>query len=396
MMLAAATRIGLLAVACLSAAACSQQSSGGLPDGFFAGLDTGGGPGSLDGAHTDAPRDVPAGDDVGAGDLGGANDVPVDAPVSQGDTAPPGDAAPPRDATGDAVGGPWQRDYTQHPAVVQRSGVARLWGVSDVHGDRDRLVTLLNGGGLASTSATAPAWTGGTDVLVVSGDSIDKGPQSIEVLDYWLALIPSAKAAGGEVIVLVGNHEVEFLADPTNSKAAALQAELGSETPQMFASTDDPHGRFIHEMPIAAVVDGWFFSHAGNSQGRSLDQIAATFMQLVDNGQWGDPFLVDPNSILEARNWWPASGTRAFLDGYLQALPAKHFVFGHHPTTFANPPSGNIEVSSQGRLLLIDVGMSRAVNYSTGKLLRVDNPGTAGETASMVAPDGTVVALSLQ
>ncbi len=268
-------------------------------------------------------------------------------------------------------------------------------GVSDVHGDRDRLVALLSAGGLAGGSATAPTWTGGTDTLIVNGDNIDKGSQSIEVLDYWIALIPLAEAAGGHLVVLMGNHEVEFLNDPNNSKAAALDAEITSETPQMFADVSDPHGRFLHERPIAAVVDGWFFSHSGNSQGMSASTIASTFKPLVESESWGDPFSLDTNSIIEARNWWPSSKTTTFLDGYLGALPAKHIVFGHSPPTFASPPTGNIEVHFAGRLLLIDVGMSSAVNDSTGKLLRVDHPGQSNETANMVDPQSNVTVLDL-
>jgi hypothetical protein len=203
--------------------------------------------------------------------------------------------------------------------------------------------------------------------------------------------------AGGHLIVLLGNHEAEFLADPLNSKAVPLVTELpSSEPPASFASADDPHGRFIRERPIAALVDGWFFSHAGNSGGASLDQIGATFQMLVDAAAWSDPFFLDPNSILEARSWWPSgAATNDFLDGYLAALPGDHFVFGHHPTTFADPPSGNIEAHQAGRLVLIDVGMSVAVNYSEGKLLRVDAPGTPQEAASMIAPTGAVTALDL-
>jgi hypothetical protein len=48
-----------------------------------------------------------------------------------------------------------------------------------------------------------------------------------------------------------------------------------------------------------------------------------------------------------------------------------------------------------GRLTLIDVGMSSAVNDSTGKLLRIDHPGTATEQANMVDPSGHVTALDL-
>jgi len=303
-------------------------------------------------------------------------------------------------ATGDNDGqtdaGPWRRDWTRHPSVFAQMGASRLWGLSDVHGDRDRLFLLVGAAGLVRGDAISPVWAGGSDTMVVSGDNIDKGSQSVEVLDFWMALIPQAELAGGNLVVLLGNHEAEFLADPSNSKAAPLVSELGSQSASDFASSSDPHGRFLRELPIAALVDGWFFSHAGNPGGKSVREIGATFQTLAAADAWSDSFFLDPNSILEARSWWPvAPGTNSFLDGYLAALPGNHFVFGHHPTTFADPPSGNIEAHCAGRLVLIDVGMSAAVNYSMGKLLRVDAPGTPQETARMVDPAGRTVPLDL-
>jgi hypothetical protein len=337
----------------------------------------------------DLVADADAASDLAEAD---AADSGVDSPVADSgmvtDLVDAADGAP-------VDGASYHRDWNQNPPVFLQTGVARLWGLSDVHGDRDRLIALLVAGGLIGGSSASPTWTAGTDTLVVSGDSIDKGPQSIEVLDTWIALIPQAATAGGHLVVLFGNHEAEFLADPYNSKAAPLVAELGSTSPAFFASSDDPYGRFLRERPIAAVVDGWFFSHAGNSGGQTMDQIGVTFHTLVDADAWSDPFFLDANSILEARNWWPTANTNGFLDGYLAALPALHIVFGHRPTTFADPPSGNIEVHQQGRLVLIDVGMSRAVNYSTGKLLRVDHPGTPLETVNMITPAGSVVPLNM-
>jgi hypothetical protein len=372
-----------------------------------------GGPTAADGGvevASDAGADGPAAD---AADVEVASDVAATAPAVEdgaADGARDADSDQPDGAEAGAVtdaaviddaspidAGPWIRDWTLHPAVFQQQGASRLWGLSDVHGDRDRLIVLLSAAGLIDGSVSPPTWQGGTDTLVVSGDNIDKGPQSVEVLEIWMSLIPQADLAGGHLIVLLGNHEAEFLADPLNSKAVPLVTELpSSEPPASFASADDPHGRFIRERPIAALVDGWFFSHAGNSGGASLDQIGATFQMLVDAAAWSDPFFLDPNSILEARSWWPSgAATNDFLDGYLAALPGDHFVFGHHPTTFADPPSGNIEAHQAGRLVLIDVGMSVAVNYSEGKLLRVDAPGTPQEAASMIAPTGAVTALDL-
>ena len=162
------------------------------------------------------------------------------------DSRSPSDTAGSTDGTGASDGrGGWSRDWTNYPAVYSATGANTLWAVSDVHGDRDRLVALLVGAGLVGGTAIAPTWQAGTDTLVVNGDNIDKGSQSIEVLDYWLALIPLASAAGGHVVVLLGNHEVEFLADPNNSKAAAPAADTAAAAPDPSPPEGTPAGTSI-------------------------------------------------------------------------------------------------------------------------------------------------------
>ena len=109
------------------------------------------------------------------------------------------------------------RDWAQLPAVVDRTTSEEIVALGDVHGAYDRLVHILQVGGIARADAKAKggyAWAGGKRTLVSVGDLIDKGPQSLEVLDLMMSLQAGARAAGGDVIVTLGNHEAEFLARP--------------------------------------------------------------------------------------------------------------------------------------------------------------------------------------
>jgi hypothetical protein len=57
-------------------------------------------------------------------------------------------------------------------------------------------------------------WAAGKPILVVTGDMIDKWHHSLDVIALLQALQTSAAAARGQVIITMGNHEAEFLADP--------------------------------------------------------------------------------------------------------------------------------------------------------------------------------------
>ena len=83
-------------------------------------------------------------------------------------------------------------------------GVERVVAIGDIHGDFNRLVELLR---TAKLIDTGNAWSGGAAHLVMCGDMVDRGPASRQVLDLLMDLEPQAKKAGGEVHVLLGNHE---------------------------------------------------------------------------------------------------------------------------------------------------------------------------------------------
>lgn len=265
------------------------------------------------------------------------------------------------------------RDWSRFPAVVDVKTNADVIGLGDVHGGYDRLVKLLLAGKLIQGSAPGPyRWSGGRSVLVSVGDLIDKGTQSVPVLDLMMSLEEQAKAAGGGVIVTLGNHEAEFLADPTNKKAkrefAPELREKGLD-PESVAGGDGPYGAWLSNRPVAARVNSWFFAHGGNTSGASVADLARRYQEAVDAGQWGSSFLIGDDSILEAQKWWK----RGDVTAALAALGAGHLVFGHDPGAF--DPPGRIAQRSDGKLFLIDVGMSPAVDYSEGALLVIHRVG---------------------
>jgi hypothetical protein len=263
------------------------------------------------------------------------------------------------------------RDWSRFPPVVDRTTREQVVALGDVHGAYDRLVHLLQVGGLARADAKAKggyAWAGGKKTLVSVGDLIDKGPQSLEVLDLMMNLQAGARAAGGDVIVTLGNHEAEFLARPgKKKKAEEFERELSARGIDLHdvAGGRNDYGRFMLNLPVAARVNSWFFAHGGSTSGMSLTAIGDRFRAVVDSGRWKNPFLIGDDSLLEARKWWKGD----IDDKDLAALPAAHIVFGHDPGAFRD--KGKVQTKG-GRLFLIDVGMTPEFDYSKGALLFID------------------------
>jgi hypothetical protein len=218
---------------------------------------------------------------------------------------------------------------------------------------------------------------------------IDKGDQSVEVLDLMMRLQVEAPKCGGEVIVTMGNHEAGYLADPENLKASAFRTELAGKGIDPYTLRDGAKNylEWMSNLPCAARINDWFFAHAGNTSGKTLDELAEVFRSSIDLWDWTSPTLVGPRSLLESRKWWAGDRSpEGLLDQYLGALGVNHIVFGHCPGSFDN--RGQIGHEEDGRIFLIDVGMSPAKNYSEGALLSIEVGGGA-VVATSICADGT-------
>jgi hypothetical protein len=82
---------------------------------------------------------------------------------------------------------------------------SRLVAIGDLHADIDQARRAFR---LAGATDEQDAWIGGNLVVVQMGDLIGRGSDDLPVLDFVLDLQARAKAAGGTLHVLIGNHEV--------------------------------------------------------------------------------------------------------------------------------------------------------------------------------------------
>jgi len=286
-----------------------------------------------------------------------------------------------------------RRDWAAHPAVVEIDDADHVYAVSDPHGGYVALGELLQNNGLISgfvpdnSKYERVTWTGGTSILVITGDLIDKGPDSIGVIDLVRALEAKAKAGGGRVVVTMGNHEAEFLADPMNDKAMStgenetginvgLRAQ-GIDPKDMAKGTDAPgRGAWLRDLPFAVRIKKWFFAHGGNTDGRSVQELSKDLEESVRSKGFAAKNVVGDNSILEAQEWYgnPRSGSTG--KRYAEALGVKHIAFGHDPGAFEQ--RGDITSAQDGWLFKLNVNMGLNLSDANtgGQLLHVRTKGT--------------------
>ncbi|MDJ0908965.1 MAG: metallophosphoesterase [Woeseiaceae bacterium] len=180
--------------------------------------------------------------------------------------------------------------------------VDRVVAMSDIHGAYGAMTATLANAGVVDAEGR---WSGGSTHLVITGDLLDRGPDSRLIMDYVMRLEAEAEAAGGRVHLLLGNHEVmnlvgdlryvaleEYAAFAEDEDAEIRErwfqryAERAgvdpSEDPELRSRFDESHppGFFAHrqafsadgvygawllDKPLVVVVNETAFVHGGLS-----------------------------------------------------------------------------------------------------------------------------------
>ena len=192
----------------------------------------------------------------------------------------------------------------------------RIAAVSDVHGNLDGLVELLRAHCVVDGRND---WTFGKGHLVVAGDVFDRG--SRVAATFWLLrqLESQARAAGGAVHVLLGNHEVGALrGDERYVHPALARAEkelLGLDQQTLYGPSWEL-GRWLRSLPVLLKLGPILFAHGGPSpemaaEEKPLDPFNAAVRQALDAGrESGDPA---PARWPPARKSPASSGTPRLL-----------------------------------------------------------------------------------
>jgi serine/threonine protein phosphatase 1 len=134
----------------------------------------------------------------------------------------------------------------------------RIFAIGDIHGCYDRLKTLM---GKIPIDCSR-------DTLIFIGDYIDRGPHSVEVVDYLIHL----KKRVPEVIFLKGNHEDmldKFLTGADrftyllNGGQQTLDSYLTKPVQSEFFPIPPDHMEFFKSLRLFYETEEFIFVHAG-------------------------------------------------------------------------------------------------------------------------------------
>jgi len=95
-------------------------------------------------------------------------------------------------------------------AAVPQPAPQRIVAIGDLHGDFEAWRAIAAAAGVADAKGR---WTGGNATLVQMGDIVDRGPDSLKIIHDLMRLQREAPKRGGQVVVVLGNHEAMMMTD---------------------------------------------------------------------------------------------------------------------------------------------------------------------------------------
>ncbi len=112
--------------------------------------------------------------------------------------------------------------------------VPSAFALGDIHGDFKTLRRLLRDAGVIDEN---DRWAAGGLHLFQTGDIVDRGAESRPALDLLMRLEKEAAAAGGKVVVTMGNHELwNVIGEHYYVSAGEYDAFAAEESPELRAA----------------------------------------------------------------------------------------------------------------------------------------------------------------
>lgn len=158
------------------------------------------------------------------------------------------------------------RDEATVPASeVTLPASAKLFVIADTHGEFEIATELLQRHGVIDRSLE---WSFGSGRLAILGDVFDRGPHHTEL--FWLIykLEAQAKAAGGAVHFVLGNHETMVLLGDRgylHPRYLRSAAALSAPTYASLWSTESLLGQWLRTKPAVQKIGDLLCLHGGLS-----------------------------------------------------------------------------------------------------------------------------------
>ncbi len=264
----------------------------------------------------------------------GHREAPAPPPVAVSEPAPPAHGC------------------TLAPLPLRPPATRRVVAIGDLHGDVAAARSALRAAGAIGPD---DHWVGGDLTVIQLGDVLDRGDTESQIIDLLEQTDREARAAGGAVVALLGNHELMNAAHDFRYVTPGGMHDFGGDREHALG----PGGAWAKRLAqhdIVAIVGDTVLSHAGvlAAWADKLDAINLEARCWLDGqGEGPASALAADDSPVWTRAYGGADVDCAALHGVLQTLHAKRMVVAH------TVQHGGITSACDGALWRIDVGLAK-------------------------------------
>ena len=248
----------------------------------------------------------------------------------------------------------------------------RIFAISDIEGTFESFRLLLTKGGVINENLK---WTYGDGHLVIVGDVFDRGQEVTACLWLIYKLEEEAKAKGGYVHLIMGNHEIMNLSEDIRYvHEKYLQAATIMERTYMdFYAPNTELGIWLRTKNIIEKIGKNLFTHGGISQsvnetGLSLKKINARVRPLYDRDGL--------DSIIKA-----AKAT-TFFQGHSSPFWYRGYFVG--PKASIGQIDSTLQIFSVNRIIVGHTLMDNIKTFYNGKVVAIDVNHHAGNHQALI------------
>lgn len=260
----------------------------------------------------------------------------------------------------------------------------RWAALSDVHGQLGVFLGLLQAHRVIDATHR---WSWETGTLVIVGDVFDRGPRQVELLWAIYRLGQEARAAGGRVELLLGNHEMMVMQGDLrylHPRYREVERLLGRSYDQLFGP-DSELGAWLRLRATVLKLGDTLFVHGGLHPQLAEPRFDHAELNTRFRARLAQPGRVSPGEpdawlfgsdgpIWHRGYFLGPRATTAEVDTLLRAADARRIVVGH--TT-----QDQIRALYAGRVIGVDSGIKggergELLIHDGGKLWRGLQDGT--------------------
>ncbi len=156
-------------------------------------------------------------------------------------------------------------EISSYPPTIYPSSysdVSKIFVLSDIHGQYDRFVEILQGNRVIDANLD---WAWGDGHLVILGDVLDRGPKVTECLWLIHKLEIQAEQWRGKVHYLLGNHEVMVMQGDiryVHDKYKKVADIMKMDVQKLFVAYSE-FGRWLRSKHTIIKINDIMFVHAG-------------------------------------------------------------------------------------------------------------------------------------